>query len=135
WRILDGSLDAISRRSYGSAPRQRRRRPKPRPVKRSQTPSKGPPYANGTAAKLSEARRWLARGASVVPCLEKVPSVKGWNKRRLTAKQIDEILSGNPQLDIGVNWNSTDWIDVECDSTEAEKALKEMFAGTIPRTP
>jgi hypothetical protein len=73
-------------------------------------------------------------GLSVVPCDGKKPVVKGWPTKRLTEEELREHLSDG-ELNIAVALNQSDWIDIECDSKEAEKKLRKLFGGKMPRTP
>lgn len=89
---------------------------------------------NGHAPNVAEALRLEALGFSVVPVAGKVPVEKGYTQRRLTADELSSRLRGT-KLGIAIDLSKTDYIDVECDSPEAEAALLAMFDGEMPPTP
>ncbi len=74
------------------------------------------------------------RGLWVVPMNGKGPIWKAWHTKKRTRKQLLEALA-NKNLGIGIVLNQSEWIDIECDSPEAEDALQEMFGGEILPTP
>lgn len=98
-------------------------------LKRFPTPSK-----NGHTAILTEARRLLARGFSVVPVDGKKAYTPGWNEKRFTEAELETALKGTKR-NIAIALNQSDLIDAECDSDEAETNLQAMFGGEIPPTP
>ena len=104
-------------------------------------PNIEPHKSNGHAASngkplsiMSEALRLHDRGLWVVPCDGKRATVKEWDKKRLTRKELREKLTGT-RLNIAFVLSQSDMIDVECDTPDAETNLKKLFDGKIPRTP
>jgi P4 family phage/plasmid primase-like protien len=90
--------------------------------------------SDGTSV-LHEALRLRKCGLAVVPCVGKKPCIgKGWQTKRLSAAELRHHLS-RPGVGIGIVLNLTPFIDVECDTPEAEAAFKRMCGGKIPRTP
>ena len=83
---------------------------------------------------LKVALLFYEMGLWVVPCNGKIPVVKAWQTRRLTEAELREHLSGGT-LNIAIALHESDWIDIECDSKKAEKKLKKIFGGRIPKTP
>jgi hypothetical protein len=92
-----------------------------------------PVVGNGTDL-LAEALRLCDRGFWVVPCDGKKAVVEEWGKARLTKKQLVAKLKGT-RLNIAVALNQSALIDLECDSSEAEAALRGWFGGEVPPTP
>jgi hypothetical protein len=74
------------------------------------------------------------RGLSVVPCNGKKPIWSDWQKVRRSRQELIDALQ-DAKLNIAIVLNQSEWIDVECDSPEAEAHLQEMFGGKIPPTP
>ena len=87
-----------------------------------------PPSILETALKLHD------RGLSIVPCNGKGCIWTEWQKERRTREELAEALADRT-LNIALVLNQSPWIDVECDSPEAEKALTAMFGGEISPTP
>lgn len=83
---------------------------------------------------LAEALRLRKRGFAVVPCRGKRAIVSGWAEKRLSSDELRDMLS-DPDLNIAIALNQSDLIDVECDTTEAETTLQELFGGEMPPTP
>jgi hypothetical protein len=84
---------------------------------------------------LETALRYHAQGLPVVPCVGKRPIGKGWHKERRSREELMAELAANERLNIALVLNQSPWIDVECDSPEAEEALLKMCGGKIPETP
>lgn len=73
-------------------------------------------------------------GLWIVPCTDKKPVVKDWNETRLTKKEIRRYFRDG-RYNIAFVISQSDFIDVECDSDEAEERLQKLFDGSIPATP
>jgi hypothetical protein len=81
----------------------------------------------------SAARRLQERGLVVIPCRGKKPTVK-WGERSPTRDELADALK-DPALNIAIALDRSPWIDVECDSPEAEANLSAIFSGGLPKTP
>ena len=87
-----------------------------------------PNTPRSTALKLHDNGYWIT------PCKGKKAIRKGWQKNRCSREELIEVFR-DPNLNIGLVVSQTNWIDVECDSPEAEQALQDMFDDKIPSTP
>jgi len=87
-----------------------------------------------TALELGKQGYWIVPYRMIEG--KKKPLIAEWQKRRLSAPEIREYLS-DPEVMIGICLHKTAYIDIECDSKEAEQALRKLFrdAGCkIPKT-
>jgi hypothetical protein len=91
--------------------------------------------AQETADVLAEALWLHDQGLWVVPCRGKIPAVKNWPTDRLIHADVKTLLKRRPTLNIAIVLNQSPWLDVECDTDEAETALQGMCGGSIPKTP
>lgn len=87
-----------------------------------------------TGIVLEEALRLYDRGLWIVPCNDKGAIWKDWPTRRRSREELATALDGT-KLNIALVLNQSPWIDVECDTPEAETNLLAMFGGEIPPTP
>src|SRR5262249_7636314 len=73
-------------------------------------------------------------GFWIVPVSDKGAFWENWPTVR---RNREDLVSALQEKNIGIALvlNQTDWIDVECDTAEAEANLQAMFAGMIPPTP
>jgi hypothetical protein len=92
------------------------------------------PSANGTSIR-TEALRLHDRGLWVVPCRGKKAIWKDWQVKWRSREELSTALKDNPNLNVAIVLNQSEWIDMECDSDEAEARLQEWFGGSIPPTP
>src|SRR4051794_17405775 len=76
---------------------------------------------------VDEALALHDRGLWVVLCQGKVPINRDWPNTRLSREDLQVARRANAKLNIGIAWNQSDLIDVECDSPEAETALAAML--------
>ena len=100
------------------------------PEKRAASEAEPPPDA-----VLSEALRLEALGYAVVPCAGKKPILPDWPNVRLMAEELRSTFSRRPGLNIGIAWNLSGLIDVECDTDDGEAAVAALFDGDVPPTP
>ena len=88
-----------------------------------------------TDSKVREAALKLHDlGLWIVPVQDKKPIVE-WGTARLTREQLCKMLPDRTTLGIAFVLNKSEWIDIECDTLEAETALQNLFKGKVPPTP
>jgi len=92
------------------------------------------PKLNRANLILRAALRLHDRGLWIVPCNGKGPIWPNWQRKRGKRSDLEQALKGS-QLNIALVLNQSDYIDVECDTPEAEQALQAMFNGRLPPTP
>lgn len=95
---------------------------------------KVPDEQNGVQNLLTEAMRLNQLGCWVVPCNGKRAVVKDWPQKRLSSDELRDKLSASGS-NIAVALNQSNFIDVECDTAEAETNLQKLFGAKIPPTP
>ena len=75
------------------------------------------------------------RGFWVVPCVGKKPhSVTDWANTRVDRVELERRIELDPSLDVAIVLSQSPYVDVECDSPEAEQELLDLL-GEIPPTP
>jgi Bifunctional DNA primase/polymerase, N-terminal/Primase C terminal 1 (PriCT-1) len=88
--------------------------------------------ASGNGAILTEALLLYDRGLWVVPCnKEKKPVWKAWQKERRSREELADALSNGHRDSIGIVLTQALWIDVECDTEEAEANLRSLLGSTL----
>ncbi len=90
-------------------------------------------------SKLEAALGLHDKGYWIAICQGKAAVHSMWQKQRLIKKDITAFLEKQPDANIAFVLNKCPFIDVECDSDEAEKILRRWFKeagfGRLPETP
>jgi P4 family phage/plasmid primase-like protien len=95
-----------------------------------------PDYSNGdTPLIVIEALRLYDKGLWVVPTVKKECHIPNWPDYRFGRSRLQDVLTQNPFLNIGIVLGKSGLIDVETDSEAAKKNLPALFGGSIPLTP
>jgi hypothetical protein len=90
---------------------------------------------NGAEKKTYRAAQLLlAKGLWVTPCIGKQPILKEWEERQISIEELQQFLTNNPNLNIGIVWNKSAYIDIDCDSEEAETTFISWCGRRIPHT-
>ena len=90
---------------------------------------------NQLGAKVETIKSMDKQGLTLRLCSGKKCLDTGWPDNTPTAAQLIKRLKENPSLNIALAMHENQYIDVECDSDEAEANLSKMFNGKIPKTP
>ncbi len=92
------------------------------------------PVAPSRKSTLEEALALHAAGWWVVPQAGKRAVVLGWDKLRLSEEDLRGYLA-EENLNVAVVLSASPWMDVECDSQEAERRLRELCSEEELLTP
>jgi hypothetical protein len=89
-----------------------------------------------TNPTLTAARRLHERGLWLLPILSsKACFSPGWQNDRLDFAVLEAMLQQDPTIGIGVVWNRSPYLDLDCDDDAAEANLEALCGGPLPRTP
>jgi hypothetical protein len=85
---------------------------------------------------LLAARRLHERGLWILPILSgKAYKEYGWQNVQFDFGDLEEMLQQDPTIGIGVVWNRSPFLDLDCDDPSAETNLEALCGGPLPRTP
>lgn len=94
-------------------------------------------YSKTMPNLIRDAAKYYNRqhGLWVFPCEGKKPVLKNWPNQRLDLDDLDRWFRNGHNFNVAFALNQSPWIDVECDSPEAEANLQSLCGGRIPPTP
>lgn len=85
---------------------------------------------------LSAARRLHERGLWLIWLVNgKECCIDNWQNERQSIDLIESIIVSLPDIGIGIAWNRSPLVDLDCDDPDAEQNLEALCGGSLPHTP